>query len=392
MSNYHFTALTICIMPLFAMAQNTYPYPATGNIGIGTTSPVVKLSIYGTTDDEGAISLQSAGNSRFYIQQGGSLLKIGSITPGGAGAINVSNDGHTGIGPLSPRFQLHVSSNNTQALTVQNISVPSISSGAFVRCYNSGTPNAVNQRIGGILFGTNPTESTFQTGAQIESLTESSWTNGTSQPANLRFLTTDNGSAVVLERMRISASGNVGIGTTTPTQKLAVNGNVQLGLGHHFGTVLTDRFTYDGKYQPNYGVQWVQDTWSPSGPTLWAAAYGGIKLFTTGTPRMVITNTGNIGIGTTTPQAKLAVNGDLFAKKIKVVQTGWPDYVFTKDYALPPLATVEAYVRQHMRLPGIPSAAEIEKDGLDIGDMDRKLLQKIEELTLYVIEINKIWN
>lgn len=94
---------------------------------------------------------------------------------------------------------------------------------------------------------------------------------------------------------------------------------------------------------------------------------------------------GNVGIGTSTPQAKLAVNGEMFAKRVKVLQTGWPDYVFQPDYQLPSLVDVEAYINSYHHLPEIPAAAEVEKEGLDVGETDKRLLQKIEELTLYLI-------
>lgn len=73
----------------------------TGNVGIGTTSPVVRLSVYGSSDDSAAISLQSGTNSRFYIQQGGTLLKMGGTAPG-TGIINVTNTGKVGIGTDAP--------------------------------------------------------------------------------------------------------------------------------------------------------------------------------------------------------------------------------------------------------------------------------------------------
>jgi hypothetical protein len=98
---------------------------------------------------------------------------------------------------------------------------------------------------------------------------------------------------------------------------------------------------------------------------------------------------GNVGIGTANPQATLAVNGDIFAKKVKVTPNGWSDYVFEKDYRLPSLADLEKYVQQHRHLPDVPATKEVMKDGIDLGDNQSILLKKIEELTLYIIEQNK---
>lgn len=98
---------------------------------------------------------------------------------------------------------------------------------------------------------------------------------------------------------------------------------------------------------------------------------------------------GNVGIGTVTPKAKLAVYGDIFATKVKVTQTGWPDYVFGEDYHLPEISALEQYISTHQHLPEIPSATEIAKDGLDLGDMNKRLLQKVEELSLYIIQLDK---
>lgn len=98
-------------------------------------------------------------------------------------------------------------------------------------------------------------------------------------------------------------------------------------------------------------------------------------------------NTG-IGIGTNNPQYKLDVNGTIRAKEIKV-ETGWADFVFAPDYNLPTLGEVELHIEAHKHLPGIPTEAEVKKNGVNLGEMNVKLLQKVEELTLYMIQQNK---
>lgn len=98
---------------------------------------------------------------------------------------------------------------------------------------------------------------------------------------------------------------------------------------------------------------------------------------------------GNVGIGTTTPIDKLSVNGRIRAQEVKVENANWPDYVFKKSYSLSPLQEIEKHIQQNGHLPGIPSAAEVKQSGVNLGEMNAKLLEKIEELTLYVIELKK---
>jgi hypothetical protein len=98
---------------------------------------------------------------------------------------------------------------------------------------------------------------------------------------------------------------------------------------------------------------------------------------------------GNVGIGTTNPTHKLAVNGTIKAKEVIVETTGWSDYVFADDYALAPLSEVETHIKTNKHLPGIPSAAQISEQGISVGDMQAKLLAKIEELTLHQIAQEK---
>lgn len=104
---------------------------------------------------------------------------------------------------------------------------------------------------------------------------------------------------------------------------------------------------------------------------------------------LVIDGLGNIGIGTLSPAEKLSVKGKIRAQEIKVELAGWADFVFAEDYKLPSLEETEKHIKEKGHLPGIPSAQEVKINGIELGDMNAKLLQKIEELTLYLIEKDK---
>jgi hypothetical protein len=178
-------------------------------------------------------------------------------------------------------------------------------------------------------------------------------------------------------------SGWVGIGTISPTSTLDVRGvdgttsyivaefnGMHPGYGSY--TQYTDNFTY------NYSI----GTAPTSGDfTFISGRYPGAA----GTERMRIQQGGNVGIGTVNPQYPLSVNGIIQAKEV-LVNTGWSDYVFEPEYRLAPLGEVADYIRTNHHLPGIPSAAEAEEKGVSLGEMQSKLLAKIEELTLHMIE------
>lgn len=98
---------------------------------------------------------------------------------------------------------------------------------------------------------------------------------------------------------------------------------------------------------------------------------------------------GYVGIGTTDPKAKLSVNGDVYARRVRVTPDGWADFVFESSYQLPSLQEVAAYIAVNKHLPEIPSAKEVSEQGIDLGKNQSKLLQKVEEMTLYLIEQHK---
>jgi hypothetical protein len=105
----------------------------------------------------------------------------------------------------------------------------------------------------------------------------------------------------------------------------------------------------------------------------------------------VATSSDNVAIGRSTVPSgyKLAVEGDVRAREIRVDQDNWPDYVFSEDYKLPSLEEIQRYIEEKGHLPNIPSAKEVEENGVQLGEMNRLLLEKIEELTLYILKQEK---
>jgi hypothetical protein len=116
---------------------------------------------------------------------------------------------------------------------------------------------------------------------------------------------------------------------------------------------------------------------------------------TNGLDRLWVDSVGYVTIGgkigpTISGPYKLAVKGKIAATDFNVVASGsWPDYVFSPSYKLRSLEETEAYINEHKHLPNIPAAAVVDKEGFALGDMQKRMMEKIEELTLYLIEANK---
>jgi len=108
----------------------------------------------------------------------------------------------------------------------------------------------------------------------------------------------------------------------------------------------------------------------------------------TWTPYFTVVANGRVGIGTTNPQNALDVNGTIRAKEVRV-ESDWADFVFKADYKLPSLDEVKAHIEEHKHLPGIPSETEVKENGIGLSEITTKLLQKVEELTLYTIQQNE---
>lgn len=199
---------------------------------------------------------------------------------------------------------------------------------------------------------------------------------------------------VLIDNGDQAINGSLGV-----TQNINAGGNIKLSNGE-LTYVYNDNFTYDQKSIGNYAIKWVVDSWQPGAPTLWQSGHAGIKFFTATQCRLAITSTGNVGIGTETPTQRLDINGNIkangayingivYTNEVKVEATKWADFVFDKNYKLPTLQEVENHINTHKHLPDIPSEKEVKENGVSLGEMQAKLLQKIEELTLYVIDLKK---
>ncbi len=119
----------------------------------------------------------------------------------------------------------------------------------------------------------------------------------------------------------------------------------------------------------------------------------GYQLFTgnqvSGGDVIIALGGGKVGIGVETITHKLEVNGNIRSKEILVEAAPWPDYVFSENYHLKPLDEIEKYIKEHKHLPSIPASKEVESSGQKVGEIQRLMMEKIEELTLHIIELNK---
>lgn len=334
--------LTKKIFLVFVITSSSFGqtnvFPTTGNVGIGITTPGAKLHVIGSGIFSSGINfggIEPVGDSNWYpkINNYGTDLNFYSV---GRFKFNVSHDDdsnyHSGM-TINRWGTVYIGENTLQ---------------------DDGNPTYEKLKVDGVIKSYVPDHL------------------GTS--LNNFQLLNEIAGAVISNNMfnRLWSLRDVSGGNNWYSARL----HDGISIDASFGTPHVDTRTW-WERDPEDNIQ----SWGNAGDTY-----------------MTINN-GNVGIGSINPDAKLTVNGTIHSTEVKVTQTVPADYVFEKyytgkselksDYVMPTLAEIENFTMKNNHLPNVPSAKEMQQNGVLLGEMSNILLQKIEELTLYVIEQNK---
>jgi hypothetical protein len=342
-----------------------------GNLGIGTTTPTKKLEILEGVG--GRFTFSAANCTSGYevaqtINNTGYKLNIGTtvrdyrIAINGTDKFAINTSGYTGIGTGTPRDVLEVFGNNISPKSSLRFTGTTQAAKSYIQSDTDGHYmefGTFGTAYSGTMFGVNLAGSNSFIMAPK---TTGYGIFGTTTATPL-IIGTNNA-----ERIRISSAGFVGIGTNSPQSNLHVY--------------------VPGSSNPINAMSIDVASFSTNENAAVSSYFKVTDIGGSNTP-FVIKGDGKVGIGTTIPDALLTVNGTIHAKEVNVTVDIPADYVFHPSYNLMPLNQVEQFVKTNSHLPEIPSADEITKKGMSIGEMQNKLLQKVEELTLYVIEQQK---
>ena len=310
-----------------------------GNVGIGTSTNLdTKLSLTGeswqlklSNNAVGGADWRIGISSDVWIANGGKFL-ISKTGISSEAALTIDSQNRVGIGITNPPSLLSVS-------------------GDIALKYGSELKTTIGNH---------------------RTILRTGWSNSQDY---LSIHVPGNLAANANPKIHIRSNGNVGIGTTNPPSLLSVSGDIALKYGSELKTTIGNHRTI------------LRTGWSNSQDYLSIHVPG--NLAANATPKIHIRSNGNVGIGTTSPGSRLTVKGNIHAEEVKVdLNVPGPDYVFDEDYELSSLEEVEKYIQENKHLPEIPSAADMEKTGIYLSEMNMKLLKKVEELTLHMINLH----
>ncbi|MBK7434179.1 MAG: hypothetical protein IPI66_09970 [Chitinophagaceae bacterium] len=352
---------------LSTKAVDRMTFDENGNIGIGTATSASALTINGTNP---VLQIRTGDVNKGFLQVLTNDLKIGTKSTNTTGNLvfqtkaldrmMINENGWVGIGTTAPSSMLTLNSTNP-----------------ILQLQNAGTDKGFIQLVDNdIKIGTNLSNATG------------------------KFIVRTSGS----DRFYVSENGNVGVGVASSFYKFDVNGDTRvqgdlsvvqevnsaginlsavspiIEFNHTGGTSTFGNVGFGG----NIGNDFIIGKGFNGGQLILDGSIG------SSTKRFYLNkvNQFNMGTGNYASGYTLSVEGKVIATEFTTSPVAnWPDYVFENNYALMPLSDVKAYINKHKHLPNIPAATELEKSGVPLGDITRKLMEKVEELTLYILEL-----
>lgn len=310
-----------------------------GNVGIGTSTPTEKLSINGTNP---IIHLMNSGTGRGFIQANGADIKLGTYSNNTTGNLTlvtraadrftITESGLVGIGTTNPLTALALNGTNP-TFQLRNGDIDK----GFIQLSGDDMKIGVN-------------------------------TTNTNGRLVVRTNATD--------RVWFHNDGKMSVGTNLTTSSTISIGGTTPGIAFFKGT---ENFL---NIRNSLSTTWIESV--GTSPDVLILRVGnsiesaGLNMYSSGLM--------SIGTG---PQSgyRLTILGKIMCADVQTSNIyNWPDYVFSENYSLKTLSEVKKYITEHKHLPNIPAATEVEKNGVQLGDMSRRLLEKVEELTLYILQ------
>ncbi|MGC9332437.1 MAG: hypothetical protein ACP5DZ_11280, partial [Bacteroidales bacterium] len=350
-----------------------------GNIGIGMNNPTAKLHIkhfpendwsYGVKIDVDNAKTKAFAIRNYYADE--EFVEIYRVM--GNGTVIAQKQG---IGTYSPKHLLHVHNNNYEIIK------PDPVPGDVIIKDKSGDK-------GGLLpFGTINSSSTIQVTNYNTGKTENDGLLIQMHNKSASITNQENGSLTLLNngmQLQLEQNGNLSVGDEQDAY-FTVNEDGNVGIRTE--TPETSLEVYEGTLRISGGSSLGQDDARFVVDPGASYAHRLMELRNDQQGEILVVNgNGRVGIGTTNPQYKLDVCGDVHAKEIRINMVGC-DYVFDEQYELMTINELENHIKRYNRLPNIPSAKALEAEAYPLGQLNSKLLEKIEELTLYIISQQK---